>query len=66
MGQQTVVARTGLDEEREVNKRVLNALISNTSPERTSEYNRIESNWLLLCLLSVCPPVCLSVMRVVC
>jgi hypothetical protein len=44
MGQQAVVARTGLDEERRVNKRVLNALISNTSPEPTSEYNRIELN----------------------
>jgi hypothetical protein len=31
MGQQALVARTGLDEEREVNNRVLNALISNTS-----------------------------------
>jgi hypothetical protein len=26
MGQQAIVARTGFDEEREVNKRVLNAL----------------------------------------
>jgi hypothetical protein len=31
MGQQAVVARTGFDEEREVNKRVLNTLILNTS-----------------------------------
>jgi len=31
MGQQAVVARTGSDEEREVNKRVLNTLILNTS-----------------------------------
>jgi hypothetical protein len=31
MGQQAVVARTRLDEEREVNNRVLNAVISNTS-----------------------------------
>ena len=28
MGQQAIVARTGFDEEREVNKRVLNALTS--------------------------------------
>jgi hypothetical protein len=33
MGQEAAVARAGLDEEREVNKRVLNALISNTSSE---------------------------------
>jgi hypothetical protein len=31
MGQQAIVARAGLDEEREINKRVLNALILNTS-----------------------------------
>jgi hypothetical protein len=31
MGQQAVVARTGFDEEREANKRVLNTLILNTS-----------------------------------
>jgi hypothetical protein len=31
MRQQAVVARTGFDEEREVNKRVLNTLILNTS-----------------------------------
>jgi hypothetical protein len=31
MGQQAVVARTGFNEEREVNKRVLYALILNTS-----------------------------------
>jgi hypothetical protein len=31
MGQQAVAARTGFDEEREVNKRVLNAFILNTS-----------------------------------
>jgi hypothetical protein len=31
MGQQAVVARTGFDEEREVNNRVLNALILNIS-----------------------------------
>jgi hypothetical protein len=31
MGQPAVVARTGLDEEREVNKRVLNTLRSNIS-----------------------------------
>jgi hypothetical protein len=42
MGQQAVVARTGLDEEREVNKRVLNTLISNTS--RNERLNTIELN----------------------
>jgi hypothetical protein len=31
MGQQAIVARTGLNEEREVNERVVNAPISNTS-----------------------------------
>jgi hypothetical protein len=31
MGQQVIVARIGFDEEREVNKRVLNMLTSNTS-----------------------------------
>jgi hypothetical protein len=31
MGQQAVVAHAGLDKEREVNKRVLSALILNTS-----------------------------------
>jgi hypothetical protein len=31
MGQQAIVARTGLDKEREVNKRVANTLILNTS-----------------------------------
>ena len=31
MGQQAIVARTGFDEEREVNKRVLNALTLNVS-----------------------------------
>jgi hypothetical protein len=31
MGQQAVVARTGFDEEREANKRVLNTLILNSS-----------------------------------
>ena len=62
MGQQAVVTRTGLDKEREVNKRVLNTLILNTSLERTSEYNRIELNRSRLYL----PSVCLSVLRVVC
>jgi hypothetical protein len=43
MGQQAIVARTGLDEEREVNKRVRNdALISNTS--RNERLNAIELN----------------------
>jgi hypothetical protein len=42
MGQQAVVARTGLDEEREVNKRVLNALISNIS--LNERLNAIELN----------------------
>jgi hypothetical protein len=42
MGRQAIVARTGLDEERKVNKRVLNALILNTFlNERLS---RIELN----------------------
>jgi hypothetical protein len=31
MGQQAIVARTGFDEEKEVNKRVLNMLTGNTS-----------------------------------
>jgi hypothetical protein len=42
MGQQAVVTRTGFDEEREVNKRVLNALISNTSLNK--RLNVIELN----------------------
>jgi hypothetical protein len=42
MGQQAVVARTELDERREVNKRVLNKLISNTS--RNERLNTIELN----------------------
>jgi hypothetical protein len=42
MGQQAVVARTGFDEEREVNKRVLNALILNTS--LNERLNVIEMN----------------------
>jgi hypothetical protein len=42
MGQQAIVARTGLDEEREVNKRVLNTLILNTSLNK--RLNIIELN----------------------
>jgi hypothetical protein len=40
MGQQAIVIRTGFDEEREVNKWALNALISNTF--RTERLNVIE------------------------
>jgi hypothetical protein len=42
MGQQAVVARTGLDEEREVNKRALYTLILNTF--RNERLNTIELN----------------------
>jgi hypothetical protein len=42
MGQQAVVARTRLNEEREVNKQVLNTLILSTS--RNERLNSIELN----------------------
>jgi hypothetical protein len=61
MGQQAVVARAGLDEEREVNKRVLNTLISNTSRnERLITLEMIELITPVSCFcLSVCLSVCL-------
>jgi hypothetical protein len=39
MDQQAVVARTGLDEEREVNKRALNTVILNTSRNERLDTN---------------------------
>jgi hypothetical protein len=54
MGQQAVVARTGLDEESEVNKRVLNTLISNTSGNVRLNTIELNLNRLRLCLVSVC------------
>jgi hypothetical protein len=57
MGQQAIVARTGLDEEREVNKRVLNTASWN------ERLNTLELNWTeyvcVVCVsVCVCPSVC--------
>jgi hypothetical protein len=59
MGQQAIVARTGFDEEREVHKRVLNALTLNASWKWTCETNRIELNTVSVVRASVS----LSLMR---